>query len=326
MCARILMMFAAVVAILMAFTSIRAAEPAEEEVTAESLIAGIPVLSPENEELTNFELTIESKYQAKQPLKGHIAWSRPNNCWATLSACKAGYPCVFFAQNKVAAFDATTASVLILKDSGLNFRWFCEKEEWKLSLGFNKKKQTESILIDIPSHFDCATLNSVITPRPNGGWRVEVISKSGESKSVLLFGSAPRYAIEQFRFTSKNDGDPLRVVLKDITFDSPTSSASACFPKNADFPEGLEVSGLSKEDAQSGKIVSLMQRFFRSFLSQAAIDQESLRKEVIFDRYADWDAAERVNSHYGPQLKALVEAQIQAARKRSVASDAAVAK
>jgi hypothetical protein len=317
MFARKLFVVAVLTVFLAAAAPSRAAEPAAEEVTAESLIAGIPVLSPENQELKSYRFVCDLlSLSDGLAISMDLAWARPDRLRCVVTTGDDAFPVACFANRDGFIFDAADGSVLIQKGglAGISCslstaedlsKWLYLKFGWC----FGSKYRFIPSRLDFPGVFGSEQVSKKLSRHESGAWVLDMQSK--QSHGVAVFNQRPPHSLVDFKNIVIDADFAFR--FRSIQINQTNSLASQRFPNQSEFPPGLQVrdcrqllieitGNLDREQQEK----AINDRMYEVMRVQGAIHDPKIRLKMNKDEEF-WRQAEKNYKIYGPALRELVK-------------------
>lgn len=292
--------------ILMALLFARSPRSLAEEVTVEGLLKTLPVLSPENKDLTSFQCIVTLPAVNKSEpsyLKTHLAWSAPDTLGCLMVDESDNIPFAFWAQKKAMLYDATSASLTLVKDELPAFELRATDEKMHFGYGFTTKANSRFV-VDLPSIVLKTKNDYVLKQIDDNQWEVTSTSKSGFSRVIATFDvtqACPVQSVE-VRIT---DIDRLYFSVTDIEVNASLDARLREFPSAEHFPPDLTVKEYTAEE-NKGFVngLQISKKFFTILYGRNGLADESVRNNPLL-KNIDWDAALRTDEIVGPSMRAL---------------------
>ena len=290
----------ATVFLITAFTSprLRGTEP-----TIESLVADVPILSPDTESLDRFRFTLETPLPFEVPIVATLTWKRPDVYGMIAEVGKDQAPFWFLSQNKSMMFDVTNACAILDEDAGPQFIVQVRDDKFTIKYSLTSRDKTE-VQVDLPSLLRGAIENRKLDSIENGHWRVTTVSPSGKSKVIAEFMKSEPFSIRHLEMRSVEDGT-LAFAIRDITINEAADTAWPAFPPTESFPESLKLIKLEDHEVKSvDDGFDVVTHGIRTLMAQGALRNPKWRT-TPFLHGVDWTATLNTNAVFGPKLHAL---------------------
>ena len=273
------------------------------EPTIESLVAGVPILSPDTELLDRFRFTLETPLPFEVPIVATLAWKRPDEYGMIAEAGKDQAPFWFLSQNKSMMFDVTTGSAILGEAAGPQFIVQVRDDKFTIKYSLTSQLKTE-VNVDLPSLLGGAIENGKLDLTEHGHWRVTTVSPSGKSRVIAEFMKSKPFSIRHLETRSVVDGT-VAFAIRDITINATADIAWPAFPPAGSFPESLKL--IKRRDHEVKSVddgFDVVTHGIRTLLAQGALRNPKWRTTPYLQD-VDWTATVNTNAVFGPKLHAL---------------------
>jgi len=165
--------------------AILAQAAAAEEVTIDELLAKVPVLSPDNEELECFRLTGVLPTAVRDfPVRLEMSWSRPNRIHAFYQCPASRIPFAFFADNQMMLLDPAEGSIKLGNEFVPNIEVRVKTESIAVGCGMRANHpEGAKVLIDLPSFLRGGNEPGTLTQKSATRWQLTQVSVTKNSSS-----------------------------------------------------------------------------------------------------------------------------------------------
>lgn len=293
-------------------TTVSTPQPVEKPTIA-ALLEGVPVISNENEDLDQFQFTLETILTPELNYVLQAVWAEPDHFGLCISVGEQRTPAAFLSQDKSMLFDLTSRSALIYDDAK---PWFV------LRAGDKNMEFTYSVLtsmkakisVDLPSFLRTAQAHGELTRTRSGDWQLTCFSPSGESKVVATFEDTDGFPIRELEIRSAAE-DILKFAFRNIAVNEDADVHWPEFPAAEAIPEGISVLRIADMKLNPGQ--SLLLQTLAAF---AAVQNPQWRNPAIFQD-VDWDDAAIANDELGPRLRDLLNVPAPHAGNATIATE-----
>ncbi len=276
-----------------------------EEISFETLVDSLPILSTSDDCLNSFQFTFETLFPFGVPVVVDFVWARPDDFGMLIAAGEERAPLVFLAGKKSLTFDVTTRTALLVDDHWPRFVVGVDENNWKFEYSVLSQKESE-VAVDLPA-FLRGVEGRKVEQVESGRWRLTGVSKSGKSKVIALFENSEGVSIRSLEIRGVED-DVRAMSIRNIAINPKETPVWPAFPAKDAFPEGLKVVRFADLNldfpSENGKLVAF---WLRAYISQGGLWNSKWRASPFLGD-VDWDEAKKANAELGPALRALLKA------------------
>ena len=278
-----------------------------DEVTVDALLAKVPVLSPENEDLKSFQFTVEISEDFGVPLRLDVAWTKTGSAGVTWIEPRSRVPIAFIAEGQGMYFDVATGTIHVAHNVKPGFVLRAKSEAFEFGVGakygVKDREDGPDFVLDFPSFLPAAGTDSTIRKRNAAVWEVSNLSPSGESRIVWGFQPSKQWPLCDIVIRSKKN-ESVILAVRDVSINEPVDKRLQTFPRQTCFPQELRVEKLPEVDSIGGAF-DMTVTVVEVSIALAAIHDKELRKSPLLGEI-DWQAAARNERKLGPILRDLL--------------------
>lgn len=273
--------------------------------TAKDLLANIPRLSPENEELKSFAFSLESPMFFGTPFTMVTQWKRDEPMRLLTTFGESNTPVCYMADGDAFVFDALQQRVMYIRDTYVKLVLFSDQKGFQFNYGFETKKEKATLKVDFAGLLQQALEDGEVSRTENGDWRIEFVSKSGRTKFEIDFMDDECYTLRQVTSRSVKE-NALAFTIRNFSYNKPSNFHWPAFPQTDALGDEVEILELD-EDSIGFNPESLLttMNFMIAQIGFAAIESDEMRDQKFFNS-VDWEAAEQFAAKYSPRLKRLL--------------------
>jgi hypothetical protein len=271
----------------------------------ETLVAGVPILTPDNDRIHACCFTLETPLPFEVPLAATLVWQRPDKYGMIVVAGQERSPFWFLSQKKSMMFDVTTGTAVLNENAGATFIVQVADEKSTITYSLTSQKDSK-VLIDLPSLLRGAAKNGKVEGEASGDWRVTFVSESGKSKVTAAFRNSATFPIRSVEVRSSAD-DSLSFAIRDIAINADMDRAWPDFPARESFPKTLRlIVSADRKIETAGDPVEMVAHGIRSLAAQGALRNPKWRN-LPYLANVDWNRAKQANEEFGPPLRKLLD-------------------
>ncbi|PQO31032.1 hypothetical protein C5Y96_11780 [Blastopirellula marina] len=297
--------------LLFAFASHAAAQPPEARPSLAQLLAGVPVLSPEEQGIEQFSVSYEVINPEQGRLWGEVRWKRgaPPQLYVATDSQK--IPVLLIADRQSMYFDLAGQRIVTLDQSAphLQMRNKGHSVSYEFSIEPAAERLSRSdVLIDLTSFVQAKTDNQVLGQDANGNWRYQSTSPSGNSIQIVTFDRAVPHTVREIVISEIETGD-IGLRIHDIRLNEQCNDKPWLrFPAVDEFPAGLSIVPVRRDRLNIGLQLAIgwNEMIDRLTLTHLAIDDKQRRVPPLSYSEEQWKGMERTKKQYGPQLRQLI--------------------
>ena len=276
-----------------------------EEITAEGLVAKVPRLAAENEELDSFYFTAQVFTPWGFLANVEAGWTKADGFGFVL-ADDSQNPVVYIAGKESLLYDFSTGTIMLTKDAKPNLVIESDGTQTKSGIGVYRGKEKAPFNVDLPSLLKNVRPDPELRRISASIYEVVLISASGKSKIVARFNVAEKWPLQSL-VLRRIEGDTLLMAFRDISVGRPLPERLTKFPAEVELPQGATIERIvdSPEDARENGAAHLL-HMMRSLSAPGAMREPKLR-ELPMWKDVDWNEAIVRHQILGPQLSQLLE-------------------
>jgi hypothetical protein len=292
-----------VCAVAFLFASSATMEATDAVPSIEQLIASVPNLSTDNEQLSSFRFTFETLLIGETKSVTHFFWCKPDVYGMAVTIGQEKTPVVFLAQKRGIIFDAVSCTGIV--DSDLYPQCRIQATDTDLNMqmfGFGSKAE---VAIDLPSLLRDPRNAAQMDRDEAGNWRVTTPSPSGKSRFVTVFENIPGYPIRSLELRSMRSmkDDPSPFVIRNISINDLSHRDWPDFPDVENFPKGLKVVDFLTGAVGTPKSVyNVVSSRAAALVVQWAFRDPTMRNKLPLAD-VDWEKVLKANNEMGPLLR-----------------------